>query len=129
MSEDKQLTPTAEEIEGIKRLSMTYDGRLLHRFFRRVLEGYLHSVDASALLANNGRRSLAFELMAHMAEGIESSGGRTGSSSDDQPILSRPGGGARVVSPRDTRRVSLVHGDGWDAFDSSGNPIDPARKA
>lgn len=126
---DETINPLTEETDALRRLAATHDGLLLHRFLRRMVESVCLSDAPGALPRHEGGRMFAARLMAHMAEGIESSGGRTGSSSSDQPILSRPGGGARVVSPRDTRRVSLVHGDGWDAFDSSGNPVDPARKA
>lgn len=124
---DEPVNPLKEEIDALGRLGMTQDGRMLHRFLRRMVESVCLSDVGGALPRHEGGRMFAATLMRHMAEGIESSGGRTGSSSDDQPILNRAGGGIHVSEPRDKRRVKLVPGDGFQPYDSDGNPIDPSR--
>lgn len=124
---DQQINPLKEETEALGRIAMTHDGRLLHRFLRRMVEAVCVSDVGGALPRHEGGRMFAATLMRHMAEGIESSGGRTSSSDDGEPILARTSSGARVASARDTRRVSLVAGDGFQPYDSDGNPVDPGR--
>lgn len=103
MADDlKPLDLSAQEIEAIKRISFTSDGLLLHRFLRRVLETVVDVVEPSTLLTQNGRRSLARDLMRHMAEGIEAgSGRRTGT---DESILTRSSGAVSAVPARGARR-------------------------
>jgi hypothetical protein len=82
MDNPTEINPVTEEKEALDRIARTSDGRLLHRYLRRVLEAVVIA-DNGALLAHNGRRSLARDLMAEMAEGIKDAG-------RDEPILTRP---------------------------------------
>lgn len=120
---DEPLNPVQEEIDAIKRIAATRDGALLHRYFRRVLEAVFDLDSDSALRSHNGRRSLARDLMRHMAEGID---GRRNDSIDD-PILSRAGGSIAVSgrARRDPRSYPRV--DSYaDDLDPDGNPAKPA---
>lgn len=100
-----QISPVAEEIEALDRIARTHDGRLLHRYLRRILESVYDFQECSALRSGNGRRTLARDLMGHMAQGIEGSSGRH--EHGNEPILNRPGdrpaGGNR--RPAGSRRV------------------------
>jgi hypothetical protein len=87
---DEPLSPIAEEIEAIDRIARTHDGRMLHRYLRRVLEG-LGPADVGALPFFHGRRTLARDLMGHMAQGIEGDSGRI--EHGNEPILNRSGSG------------------------------------
>lgn len=97
---DKPLSLTEQEINAIKAIARTDDGALLHRFLRRVLEAVIDMDSDGALRAQNGRRSLARDLMRHMAEGIDE---RRAYSSDDS-ILARPSGGVTVARARGAGR-------------------------
>jgi len=94
--DDKPLSLNEQESNAIKAIARTDDGVLLHRYLRRVLETVFDMDSDSALRQQNGRRSLARDLMRLMAEGIDE---RHGSSSDD-PILTRAGSGGTVVAAR-----------------------------
>lgn len=83
MSEE-QINPLLEEAVAIDRIARSPDGRLLHRYLRRVLEAVYDLQDDGALRQGNGRRSLARDLMRLMASGIEGLSDRT-----DDPILTR----------------------------------------
>ena len=100
MPED--ISPVAEEIQALDRIARTYDGQLLHRYLRRVLEAVYDFQDDGALRGHNGRRTLARDLMGHMAQGIEGTSGRS-----DVPILNPPGSGhtASRRRPAGSRRV------------------------
>jgi hypothetical protein len=87
-----EINPVAEEKEAIARLAHSYDGLLMHRFLRRTLEAVFDLEPSSALPFQNGRRSLARDLMRLMAEGIETQSGR---SSD--PAILKPGTGPAGV--------------------------------
>ena len=126
---DQPINPITEETDALGRIAMTHDGRLLHRYLRRMVEAVSASSQVGALPFHEGGRMVAATLMRHMAQGIESSGGRTDSSGDDKPILNRGGSGTRVAEPRDKRRVQLVTGDGFQPYGSDGNPIDPGSAA
>lgn len=89
-----ELDPRQEEIEAIDRIACSADGRLLHRYLRRVLEAVIDIQSDSALNSHNGRRSLARDLMRLMAKGIDEHGS---SSSSDAPILTRAGGAVAVA--------------------------------
>lgn len=69
---EETINPVVEERDAIARIALTADGLILHRYLRRVLEGVLLTPDSGALQAHTGRRTLARDLMAIMAEGIES---------------------------------------------------------
>lgn len=92
---DDPIDPTKEENAAIARLAFTEDGRLLHRYLRRELERLGLTADQSTLLVLHGRRSLAHDLMRHMAEGIEVGSGRR--TSTDDPILTRSSGAVSVA--------------------------------
>lgn len=109
---ERPISPSEEETRAIERIALTSDGRLLHRYLRRVLEAVVDLPDPGALRTHNGRRTLARDLMRQMAKGIEADhGGRT----ESQPILAS---GARAVGAEHVgrgtkRRVELERGDGW----------------
>lgn len=86
---DETLSPVAEEIEAIDRIARTADGRLLHRYLRRVLEAVYDLSDSCALRSHTGRRTLARDLMGYMAQGIEGTSGKL--ERGNEPILNRPG--------------------------------------
>lgn len=123
---DEQMDPVAEEIEAIKRIAMSADGAVFHRYLRRVLEACFDAPDPSALLLQNGRRTLARDLMRLMAEGINDD--RTEHSGGNAPILTRSGGAVAVRgrARRDPSRYPRV-----DSFDDSLNPdgSDPTASA
>lgn len=104
---DEPINPRKEEADAIAAIGRTPDGRLLHRYLRRVLEGVIDFPDPSALNNSNGRRSLARDLMRQMAEGIDD---HRDTSSADAPILARSGGPAAVVgrARRDPARFPRV---------------------
>jgi hypothetical protein len=82
---DTPIIPLTEETEALDRIARTHDGRLLHRYLRRVLESCRASDESGALQRHEGGRILAADLMRHMAQGIgDTSDGR------DQPIVSSP---------------------------------------
>jgi hypothetical protein len=57
--------------EAIDRIARTPDGLLLYRLLQKVLCGTVAAQsDHGALQINEGRRTLARDLMAYMAEGI-----------------------------------------------------------
>jgi hypothetical protein len=100
MSEpDKPLSLTEQEINAIKAIARSDDGALLHRYLRRVLETVFEMQTDGALREQNGRRSLARDLMRHMAEGIDER-----RSHSNEPILTRPSGGVAVARPRGAGR-------------------------
>jgi hypothetical protein len=112
--EPAQPNPLNDEREAIKRIAMTGDGALLHRHLRRVLEMVTDLPKSGALREHNGRRSLARDLMAMMAEGIETNRDRRNGTADE-PILKR-GERPAVADPAGRgarRRVRLSDGDGW----------------
>src|SRR6266403_1965473 len=108
------FNPFTEEIEAVKRIASTGDGRLLHRYLRRVLETVIDLQEGGALQAQNGRRSLARDLMKLMAEGIDDRRDDHG----NDPILARS---ARPVvvgrQRRDRRNLPRV-----DSFPDDLNP-------
>lgn len=111
MTEEARLNPLKEEADAIARIALTNDGRLQHRYLRRVLESVIDFQIDGALSSHNGRRSLARDLMALMAAGIEN---RAGTDSADAPILSRPARGASVIAnTAGRRRATVTPGDGW----------------
>lgn len=95
MIEAKPLSPRVQEEAAIKAIALSEDGVLLHRYLRRILETVVDFQEVSALYAQNGRRSLARDLMRLMAEGIDDRRAEPNS----EPILSRASGPA-AVSPR-----------------------------
>lgn len=100
---DDPINPVKEEEEAIDRIARTHDGVLLHRYLRRVLETVVDLQDDGALRTQNGRRTLARDLMRLMASGIEGTSGRA-----DQPILTRPGTPAGTGSRAERRRAAFA---------------------
>lgn len=95
------LNPLEEEKLALDRIARTFDGQLLHRYLRRVLESVIDIPVPGALRTHNGRRSLARDLMGLMAQGIEGSSGRL-----DTSILRSPGPIASRRRPAGSRRVA-----------------------
>lgn len=96
MTDDQKLIVpdlAREEADAIAAISYSEQGRLLHRYLRRVLETVYDTQDPGALQSHNGRRTLARDLMRLMAEGIEarSGGTRNDPQRGDEPVLVRPG--------------------------------------
>ena len=57
--------------DALDRIARTLDGILLYRYLQKVMMSVVTpSAPERALPVNEGRRSLAAELMGHMAEGI-----------------------------------------------------------
>jgi hypothetical protein len=103
---DDPISPVTEEIEALDRIARTHDGRLLHRYLRRVLEAVYDFADETALRSHTGRRTLARDLMGHMAQGIEGTSGRRDEQRGDEPILNRSSRSATGVRRRPgSRRV------------------------
>lgn len=113
---DETLNPLKEESDAIKAIAMTRDGVLLHRYLRRVLETVIDLQEDGALRQQNGRRSLARDLMRLMAEGINDS---RDASTGDAPILARSSGAVAVVG-RTRRDRSLF--PRVDSFADTLNP-------
>lgn len=112
---DEPLSPLKEEAEAIGRIAATSDGALFHRYLRRVLETVIDLDSDGALRQQNGRRSLARDLMRLMAEGLDDHG----STSTDAPILARSGG-AVAVTGRSRRDRSLY--PRVDSYPDNANP-------
>lgn len=66
---------TSDDIKDVMdRIARTADGQLLYRYLQKIRMGVM-PLDANqrALRANEGRRSFAADLMAHMGKGIADS--------------------------------------------------------
>jgi hypothetical protein len=123
-----EVDPATEEREAIARIAFSYDGLLMHRFLRRTLEAVFDLEPVSALPFQNGRRSLARDLMRLMAEGIE---GQTSGRTSDSAILTRAGsarsarafrGAARRVAPDpELERLSRANDDAIAGTGTSGD--------
>lgn len=98
---EKPTSPQDEERRAIDMIARTPEGILLHRYLRRELEFCPDGIDGGTLLGLHGRRSLARDLMRHMASGIEATGAKNGGSgSADAAILNHAGGAVRVRPDR-----------------------------
>ena len=115
--------------EAIDRIARSADGELLYRWLQLELQRLALSSDAGALLVHHGRRSLAYDLMGHMAAGIEQSDGRNSSASERpvviarrEPIVSgrRHPGGRRVLADPNV-------GEYLNAADAGDFPADTAK--
>ena len=116
---DEPLSPTEQENRAIKAIALTDEGLLLHRYLRRILETVFDFQDSGALYAQNGRRTLARDLMRLMAEGIDD---RRAHHTDDA-ILTRPSGGQPVsTGGRGARR--RITADTRTGYDGSNGPND-----
>lgn len=75
--------------EALKRWARTADGRLFYVKLQKVVMGLPTQAKSGALRVNHGRRSLALEIMAVMAEGMveDSGGGSGGAGTDDRPVI------------------------------------------
>ena len=115
MTEENKVDLYEQERNAIDLIARTPEGKLLHRYLRRVLEAVFDIESESTLRVSQGRRTLARDLMRLMAEGIEATSDRSDGNAD-KPILTggrKPidtsGGQRRGVA----RRVSIEPGDGW----------------
>lgn len=113
---------TEEEMrQALVRIAQTADGETLYRWLQ-VEAMFVEPIDASdgALRTCHGRRSLARQLMAHMAEGIESSvGDRLVAIRRDRPAGEQPIRGARAFRSALERAAS-------EHPDSAGTGSQPA---
>lgn len=112
------VNPQQEEREAIARIALTPDGLLQHRYLRRILESCRATEIDGALSRHEGARILARDLMAIMAEGIESN--RAGSSTD-QPLVTRSAGPVAVARTSGTRRRG-ADAPGWGPEPDTGSP-------
>lgn len=103
------------------RMSRTSDGELVYLYLQKQLCGILETHDSGALQRNEGRRSLARDLMAMMAGGIEGSVGQRANPADKpvvfavrQPVETRASRGTRRRVTEDSKVP------GWDTEDSPG---------
>ena len=117
------ISPQQEEADALRRIAASRDGALFHRYLRRVLETVIDLQDDGALRQQNGRRSLARDLMRLMAEGLNDHG----SASTDNPILARSGG-AVAVSGRSHRRDPSRY-PRVDSYSDDANPDGTERSA
>lgn len=114
MIEQKEWT------EALKRISLTEDGWLLFCGFHKVAMSMPSGDDPSlgALRENLGRRSLAREIMAIMAPGIDERGNRTGADKlSEQPVTfaePKPVAVARTSFGARRRVTSDTSVPGWD---------------
>jgi hypothetical protein len=102
----EEVNPHDEEKQAIDRIARTHDGRLLHRYFRRILETCSDFAEPHTLQAHNGRRSLARDLMLLMAKGIDEHG-------TDHPILARAGKPVAVAGRARRDRESFPRVDSF----------------
>lgn len=113
MTEIPPLNPVKEEADAIAALGLTHDGRLLHRYLRRVLETVIDLESDGALRQQNGRRTLARDLMRNLDQAVD----RTDSSTDPT-ILARASGAVAVSrARRDPRNFPRV-----DSFSDDAEP-------
>lgn len=121
MTEIPPLNPVKEEADAIAALGLTHDGRLLHRYLRRVLETVDDLATDGALRQWNGRRSLARDLMRNLDQAVD----RTDTSTDPT-ILARASGAVAVSgrARRDPRNLPRV-----DSFSDDREPDGSERKA
>lgn len=96
---DEPINPLDEEREAIARIGFTADGGLMHRYLRRVLEGCRATEESGALQRQEGARIFARDLMALMAEGIDS-----GRRADTQPLAPARTGAIAVTRARGVAR-------------------------
>jgi hypothetical protein len=106
--------------DALDRVARSSDGVLLYRYLQKTLCAVTtDSMPEGALRRNEGRRSLAAELMGLMAEGIRSSGRA------DSPVTFALAGARAVARSRGAgRRVSadtIVSGWSTDADTSPGS--------
>jgi hypothetical protein len=106
--------------DALDRLAQSADGILLYRYLQKTLCAVTtDSMPEGALRRNEGRRSLAAELMGLMAEGIRSAAG----SRADSPITFALAGARAVARTRGAgRRVTAdTIVSGW----STGTDTEP----
>jgi hypothetical protein len=106
--------------DALDRVARSSDGVLLYRYLQKTLCAVTtDSMPEGALRRNEGRRSLAAELMGLMAEGIRSAGSRA-----DSPITFALAGARAVARTRGAgRRVTAdTIVSGWSTDDTSPGP-------
>lgn len=130
--QDVQPSPGEQERKAIDLIARTPEGRLLHRYLRRVLEAVFDVEDSGALRTHTGRRTLARDLMRLMADGIEATRDRNAGSSDD-PILTRAGAPVRTgrgyASVRDYVTAAERADNAGSGTDGPGNTRAARRRA
>jgi hypothetical protein len=91
-------------VEAWDRIARTADGQMIYRHLQVIRHGIFAGEGGGALRRFEGRRSLAADLMAHMAKGIEASGGT------ERPIvyaLQKPADVGKRQSARDWLRDNV----------------------
>jgi hypothetical protein len=97
--------------EAIDRIARSADGLLLYRLLQKVLCGTVAAQnDVGALQINEGRRTLARDLMAFMAEGIAENDRACVTFAVAKPI-------AGAITGTDARRKWLATQSWYDAPD------------
>jgi hypothetical protein len=109
---------TSDDITQVMdRIARTADGQLLYRYLQKVRLGVTTpNMPGRALRANEGRRSFAADLMAHMGKGIADSDRYAVTFAIAEPVDTR-------THPRGARRrVTLDTAiAGWDTDANSGS--------
>lgn len=122
---DEPINPHQEEADALRRFAASSDGALFHRYLRRVLETVIDLDSDSALRQQNGRRSLARDLMRLMAEGLNDH--RTDST--DGPILARSRGAVAVSGRARRDRASFPRVDSFpDDHTPDGTRTEPGSE-
>lgn len=102
-------------LQALDRISRTPDGSDLYLWLQRRLMAVMNGpAEASALNFENGRRSLAAELISRMAKGIAASGGRTDQSDGkrtERPIVFAPRQPVSTGARRPSAREYLAEHD------------------
>lgn len=108
--------------KSLANIARTPEGLALYRWLQKRTLSFPTSADQGALLQHNGHRRLAADLMAFLAEGIDS--GSTGSDTSGRPteriVTFRIGQSAPVGKAKRgaARRVTLeTRVPGWDRED------------
>ena len=94
--------------EAWDRIARTADGQIAYRHLQKVRMGLPPAMDDGALRHSEGRRSLAADLMAYMAEGIADSDRYAITFVAAKPVASHA---ARGAGRRVTADTSVA---GWD---------------
>lgn len=96
------------------RIARTADGQVIYRHFQKIRLGLAPDMGSGALRRFEGRRSLAADLMAYMAEGIADSDRYAVTFSVAKPVAVS---GTRGAGRRVTADTAVP---GWDSDASAG---------
>lgn len=109
------MNVTDEELlQALDRIAATPDGEFLYLYLQRAVCELPLTLEPGALQAHHGRRSLAAELMARMAKGIEASGGRDYTSTGqrtERTVIVRSGAVDASAGKRRTARDYFRNND------------------